>query len=74
MVLLLLTDGSLVEIEQCEDVVHKPGTLVCVDYLGAPIASFLDDHVLGYTLNPGLVRIVKETPRELLRKPAASEA
>ena len=49
---LFLHDGSKLEIPQCEEVAHKPGGLFCLDYLGAPIASFLDEDVLGYSLNP----------------------
>ena len=51
MILLLLADDSLVEISQGYDVVHKPGCILCVDELDAPIASFLAEEVLAYTLN-----------------------
>ena len=58
MVLLFLHDGSKIEISNCADVVHKAGCLLCVDYLDAPIASFLDEDIFGYSLNPAVARAV----------------
>jgi hypothetical protein len=60
MVLLLLTDGSIVEIPHCEDVVHKPGCIVCLDYLETPITSFLAEDVLAYTLDSLVARAMKD--------------
>ena len=56
MVLLLFYDGSAAEIEDCEDVIHEPGCLICVDYLGASLATFSDADILGYTLDPLVIR------------------
>jgi len=54
MILLLMRDGSSLEIPQGFDVVHKPGCIVCIDSWGASIASFLAEELLAYTLNPGV--------------------
>jgi hypothetical protein len=54
MILLLLRDGSSLEIPQGFDVVHKPGCIVCIDSWGASITSFLTEELLAYTLNPGV--------------------
>jgi hypothetical protein len=56
MVLLLFTDGSVGQIEECEDVVHNGAALVCFDYRGRRVAEFPDREVLGYTLNPEIIR------------------
>ena len=50
MVLLLFYDGSKAEVQGCSDVVHEPGLLICLDYLGASLATFSDRKILGYTL------------------------
>ena len=68
MVLILFYDGSKAEIPQCEDVVHKPGCLICVDYLGAAIASFLDTELAGYTLDPAIIADLRLTPGANLRR------
>ena len=56
MMLLLFYDGSTAEIEDCDDVVHLPGCLLCVDALGASVATFEDTEILGYTLDPSIIR------------------
>ena len=58
MVLLFLHDGSKVEIPRCADVVHKSGSVICLDDLDAPIASFVASDVLGYSLNPAVARAI----------------
>ena len=68
MVLILFYDGSKVEIPQCEDVVHKPGCLVCVDYLGAAVASFLDAELAGYTLDPSIIPDLRSIPNHDLKR------
>lgn len=55
MVLLLFYDGSKIEIPDCEDVIHESGGLICLDYLGASLATFMDDEILGYTLDPRVI-------------------
>ena len=54
MILLLMRDGSSLEIPHGFDVVHKPGCIVCIDSWGASITSFLTEELLAYTLNPGV--------------------
>jgi hypothetical protein len=54
MILLLMRDGTSLEIPQGFDVVHKPGCIVCIDSWGASITSFLAEELLAYTLNPGV--------------------
>jgi hypothetical protein len=49
MLLLLLRDGSYVEIENAGDVIHRPGVLVCVDEDATPLVTFAADEVLAYT-------------------------
>jgi hypothetical protein len=68
MVLVLFYDGSKVEIPQCEDVVHKPGCLICVDYLGSPITSFLDVELAGYTLDPPIITALRSIPDHELQR------
>ena len=58
MVVLFFHEGTRAEVGHCNDVVHKPGLLICLDDAGAPIASFLDSDVLGYSLNPAVKRAV----------------
>ena len=60
MVLLLLRDGSHVEVAKAADVVHKQGFLVLIDYLGAPLETFPAEGVLGYTCKPTLARQIVE--------------
>jgi len=60
MILLLMRDGSRLEIPQGFDVVHKPGCIVCIDSWGASITSFLAEELLAYTLNPGVAEGLTE--------------
>ena len=60
VVLLLLTDGSLIEVPHVTDVAHKPGAIVCLDPFDAPVASFDTSEVLGYTLNPRVAEAMKD--------------
>ena len=60
MVLLLLRDGRVQELYDCEDVVHKPGYLICLDYHGSPYATFSSGEILAYTQNPQVARAVRE--------------
>ena len=59
MVLFMFYDGSVAEVEDCADVIHLPGCLVCVDKLGASLASFEDGEILGYTLDPASISNLK---------------
>ena len=65
MVLLLLTDGSLLEVPQVKDVAHKPGSLVCYDPNHAFVASFDASKVLGYKLNPYVAEAMKDGTESL---------
>lgn len=66
MVLLLFYDGSKIEISDCEDVVHESGGIVCLDYLGASLATFMDSDIAGYTLNPRVISEISALPPELV--------
>lgn len=55
MLLLLLRDGSHIELTQATDVIHKLGSLVCVDRLDLPVMTFPVSEVLAYTHNDKLV-------------------
>jgi hypothetical protein len=68
MILILLRDGSTAEITAVEDVVHGPGSLVCVDYLGAPVASFFAEGVLAYTLDPSAIHRYRSAENEPPRR------
>ena len=76
MILLLMRDGSSLEIPQGFDVVHKPGCIVCIDSWGASITSFLAEELLAYTLNPGVAEELTEvgagTPQGRRRRRAKS--
>jgi hypothetical protein len=49
MVLLLLQDGSLVEVPLAVDVVHRLGEIDCVDSEGASIVTLDNKDVMAYT-------------------------
>ena len=59
MILLLLADGRTLEVFDCEDVIHKPGYLICLDYAGEPITTFATKELVGYTLNPHAARALQ---------------
>ena len=52
MILILLRDGTSVEIPNAFDVVHRAGSIACIDPWGELLASFLGEDVLAYSLNP----------------------
>ena len=52
MILILLRDGTSAEIPNAFDVVHKAGSIDCIDPWGELLASFLAEDVLAYSLNP----------------------
>lgn len=68
MILILFRDGTTAEIPSVEDVVHKHGSLVCVDYEGDAIASFRDARVLAYTLDPNAIIRMRGEDDEPRRK------
>ena len=51
MVLILLRDGTNIEVAQCRDVIHKLTFLFCVDALDAPLLCLPTEDVLAYTMN-----------------------
>jgi hypothetical protein len=54
MLLLLLKDGSHIEVAQASDVIHKLGFLVCVDEVNEPLITFPVNEVMAYTRNDKL--------------------
>lgn len=56
MILVLLRDGSTLEMEQGFDVIHKPDCIVCIDSWGASIATFLAEDVLAYSLKASIAQ------------------
>jgi hypothetical protein len=54
MLLLILKDGSHIEVTQAVDVIHKLGFLVCVDHLDMPVMTLPVDDVVAYTRNDRL--------------------
>lgn len=65
MVLLLMHDGSHIEIPGCQDVVHKLDFLVFLDQMGASLVCLPVEDIVGYTLKPRIA--------ELLTDPAAEQ-
>ena len=60
MILLLLRDGRIQEVYDCEDVITQPGYVICLDYRGEPITTFAAEQVLAYTLNPHAAKRIRE--------------
>ena len=58
MILLFLHNGSRIEVPLAVDAVHRAGYVICLDILGCPIASFPARDILGYSLNPAVLRTV----------------
>jgi hypothetical protein len=59
MLLVMLRNGSVHQINHCTDVVHKAGHLACLNARGAIIASYRDDELLYYTLDPKSVQTIQ---------------
>lgn len=64
MVLLLLHDGSHIEIPGCQDVVRKLDCLVFLDQMGASLVCLPASDVVGYTLKPRIAQLLTEAPGE----------
>jgi len=60
MIMLLLKDGSTVEVRGAADVVQEPGRVVCYDASGRPLTSFTANEVWAYTLNAVIAERWKE--------------
>jgi hypothetical protein len=54
MVLVLLTDGTFLEVGKAVDVVRQHGRLDCLDPHGNTLASVPTEQALAYTLNPSV--------------------
>ena len=52
MILILLRDGTSVEIPKAFDVIHKGGSIECIDAWGELLRSLKAEDVLAYSLNP----------------------
>jgi hypothetical protein len=52
VVLVVLTDGRLLEVGNAVDVVRGRGRLLCLDPNGATVVSVALEECLAYTLNP----------------------
>ena len=63
MVLLLFTDNSVVEIEECEEVVHADSRLVCKDHQGNTLMTFASRDIHGYTLDTRIMESVRRNKR-----------
>ena len=55
MLLLILKDGTHLEVPQAVDVIHKLGYIVCVDQLDMPVMTLPVNDVIAYTRNDRLV-------------------
>src|SRR5437899_3052304 len=62
MILIFLRDGTNVEIPNAFDVVHKSGSIACIDPWGELIESFSAEDVLAYSLNPRVVQEFSADP------------
>ena len=58
MVLLLLRNGSHIEVPKCHDVIHKLTVVCCLDELGQPLLSLPSREVLGYTKNANVAETI----------------
>ena len=56
MILLILRDGSMAEIPQGQDVIHRQQSLVCIDGSGEVITSLSAPEVIAYTCSEASAR------------------
>ena len=69
MLLLLLKDGTRLEISEAADVIHKLGFVVCVDHLNEPLITLPAGDVLAYTRNDKLAEdFIADKPEPAGRK------
>ena len=64
MVLLLFTDQSVVEIDECENVIYEQGKFNCVDSGGRILGTFPERDIHGYTLDPYVIQGFKRPSRK----------
>jgi hypothetical protein len=63
MLLLLLRNGSHVELPKGHDVIHKLTVLFCLDELGQPLLTVPSREVLGYTKNVNVAETILSTAK-----------
>ena len=74
MLLILLRDGSYVEIANADDVIHRPGVLVCVDEAATPLITFAADEVLAYTARQDIAqRMLDDEPNGTAHRRSAQK-
>jgi hypothetical protein len=56
MILLMLRDGSMAEIPQGHDIIHRRQSLICLDRSGEVIVDFNASEVLAYTCSEAAAR------------------
>jgi len=56
MILLMLRDGSMAEIPQGRDIIHRKQSLICLDYDGQVIVDLNASEVLAYTCSEAAAR------------------
>ena len=56
MILLMLRDGSIAEIPQGHDIIHRRQELMCIDRSGEVITSLDPKEVLAYTCSEAAAR------------------
>jgi hypothetical protein len=52
LLLLLLGEGSLVEVPGAVDVIHRAGQIDCVGEDGSSLVTFNSNDVMAYTTSP----------------------
>jgi hypothetical protein len=65
MILLMLRDGTLAEIPQGNDIIHRRQTLMCLDRNGEVITSMDATEVLAYTCSEAAARRVLNDTADL---------
>jgi len=65
MILLMLRDGSMAEIPQGHDIIHRKQTLLCIDRAGEVITSLNATEVLAYTCSEAAARRFVNDAQEL---------
>jgi hypothetical protein len=65
MILLMLRDGSLAEVPQATDVIHRQQTLNCIDATGQVLTRFDAREVLAYTCSEVAARRLAAEEEEL---------
>jgi hypothetical protein len=64
VLLLILKDGTHLEVPQAVDVIHKLGYIVCVDQLDMPVMTLPVNDVIAYTRNDRLAEELGATEED----------